>query len=152
MYSAIEGKPQTVQDVTLLVTPDQAQRVALATGDGRIQLALRNPMDKKAAEPLLVVRSSLYEGPTMENPAGGLAIAPEKPVVKRADGLKKPAKPAASTPPKKKEPIMTPLPQPPPQRIVVVELIQGIKRTKDTFQETNSESTGNSTQPDGIKK
>ena len=68
----VEGKPQTVQDVTLLLTPDQAQRVALATGDGRIQLALRNPMDKKAAEPLLVVRSSLYEGPTMMNPENGV--------------------------------------------------------------------------------
>ena len=61
----VERKPLTVQDVTLLVTPDQAQRIALATGDGRIQLALRNPMDKLAAEPDLVVRSALMR-PTME--------------------------------------------------------------------------------------
>ncbi len=148
----VEGKPQTVQDVTLLLTPDQAQRVALATGDGRIQLALRNPMDKKAAEPLLVVRSSLYEGPTMMNPEDGLAAlaAPEKPAVKRTAGLRKPLGPAGSTQQKKKEPLVS---APPPlQRIVVVELIQGIKRTKDTFEEANPEPTENSTQPDGTKQ
>ena len=90
----VDGKPQTVQDVTLLLTPDQAQRVALATGDGRIQLALRNPMDKKAAEPLLVVRSSLYDGPTMETLEGGLAAkaTPEKPEVKSDGWFKKAVK------------------------------------------------------------
>jgi Flp pilus assembly protein CpaB len=148
----VEGKPQTVQDVTLLVTPDQAQRVALATGDGRIQLALRNPLDKKAAEPLLVVRSSLYEGATMEKPGDKYSakVTPEKPAIDGTAGPKKPLKVASSTQKKKQEPLITT--PPPPQRIVVVELIQGIKRTKDTFQETSPESTGNSTQPDGAKQ
>ena len=147
----VEGKPQTVQDVTLLLTPDQAQRVALATGDGRIQLALRNPMDKEAADPLLVVRSALYEGAAMEKVANGLnaKAAPEKPALKRTDGLRKPLGPAASTQQKKREPLVT---APPPQRTVVVELIQGIKRTKDTFEEKNAGSTDNSTQPDGTKQ
>ena len=148
----VEGKPQTVQDVTLLLTPDQAQRVALATGDGRIQLALRNPMDKTAAEPLLVVRSSLYEDSTMMKLENGVTAkaVPEKPVVKRIVGLRKPLGPATSSQPKKKEPLVTALP--PPQRVVTVELIQGIKRTKDTFEETNAGSTEKSTQPDGTKQ
>jgi hypothetical protein len=109
-------------------------------------------MDKKAAEPLLVVRSSLYEGPTMMKPENGLAAmaAPEKPAVKRTAGLRKPLRPAASTQQKKKEPLVTA--PPPPQRIIVVELIQGIKRTKDTFEESSSEPTENSTQPDGKKQ
>jgi pilus assembly protein CpaB len=43
-----EGKPQSVQVVNLLVTPDQAQTLSLAsTGANgtRIQLVLRNPLD-----------------------------------------------------------------------------------------------------------
>jgi pilus assembly protein CpaB len=41
----IEGKPQTVGVITLLVTPEQAERLTLGASEGRIQLALRNSMD-----------------------------------------------------------------------------------------------------------
>jgi pilus assembly protein CpaB len=34
--------------VTLLVTPEQAERLALASTEGKIQLALRNPLDQGA--------------------------------------------------------------------------------------------------------
>jgi pilus assembly protein CpaB len=44
-----EGKPQQVQVVNLLVTPDQAQVLALASNETRIQLVLRNPLDTKIA-------------------------------------------------------------------------------------------------------
>ncbi len=40
-----EGKPQQVQVVNLLVTPEQAQTLSLATGELKIQLVLRNPLD-----------------------------------------------------------------------------------------------------------
>jgi pilus assembly protein CpaB len=40
-----EGKPLQVPVVTLLVTPEQAETLGLATGQGRIQLALRNTLD-----------------------------------------------------------------------------------------------------------
>ncbi len=40
-----KGKPQPVTVVTLLVTPEQAERLTLASTEGKIQLALRNPMD-----------------------------------------------------------------------------------------------------------
>lgn len=40
-----ENKPITVNTVTLSVTPDEAERLALAINDGTIQLALRNFMD-----------------------------------------------------------------------------------------------------------
>jgi len=39
------GTPQTVSVVTLLVTPEQAERLTLASNEGRIQLALRNTLD-----------------------------------------------------------------------------------------------------------
>lgn len=45
-----EGKPQSVQVVNLLVTPEQAQALSLAGSQARVQLALRNPMDSKSVE------------------------------------------------------------------------------------------------------
>ena len=46
-----EGKPQQVQVVNLLVTPEQSQILSLAsTGQTRIQLVLRNPLDTTIAE------------------------------------------------------------------------------------------------------
>jgi pilus assembly protein CpaB len=42
-----EGKPQSVQVVNLLVTPEQAETLSLATNGVKIQLVLRNPMDTK---------------------------------------------------------------------------------------------------------
>lgn len=140
----IEGKPQTVQDVTLLVTPDQAQRVALATGDGRIQLALRNPMDKKAAEPSLVLRSSLYTGPTMGDAEPGDRALPEKPVVRTMAPKSKSSQRQKAA--KSELVAAAPLPQ---RKIIEVELIQGIKRSKNSFEEATAVSTQNSTQPNG---
>jgi pilus assembly protein CpaB len=40
-----EGKPQPVNVVTFLVSPEQAETLALASQQGRIQLTLRNMMD-----------------------------------------------------------------------------------------------------------
>ena len=40
-----EGKPMAVPVVTLLVTPEQAETLALASNQGRIQLALRSSID-----------------------------------------------------------------------------------------------------------
>lgn len=41
----IQGEPQYVTVVTLLVTPDEAEALTLAATEGRIQLALRNTLD-----------------------------------------------------------------------------------------------------------
>ncbi len=38
-----------VSVVTLLVDPDEAERLTLASTEGKIQLALRNPLDKTHA-------------------------------------------------------------------------------------------------------
>lgn len=43
-----DGKPMPVTVVTLLVDPEQAERLALASTEGKIQLALRNPLDQTA--------------------------------------------------------------------------------------------------------
>jgi pilus assembly protein CpaB len=45
-----DGKPVQVTVVTLLVNPEQSERLALASTEGKIQLALRNPLDDSAPE------------------------------------------------------------------------------------------------------
>lgn len=47
---AEKGKPMQVTVVTLLVYPEQSERLALASTEGKIQLALRNPLDTGAPE------------------------------------------------------------------------------------------------------
>jgi len=45
-----KGKPLAVSVVTLLVAPEEAERLTLASTEGKIQLALRNPLDKTMPE------------------------------------------------------------------------------------------------------
>jgi pilus assembly protein CpaB len=45
-----DSEPTQVTVVTLLVNPEQAERLALASTEGKIQLALRNPLDQGAPE------------------------------------------------------------------------------------------------------
>jgi len=42
-----DNKAIPVSVVTLLVAPEEAERLTLASGEGKIQLALRNPLDKE---------------------------------------------------------------------------------------------------------
>ena len=64
-----EQKPVTVNVVTLLVDPEQSERLTLASTEGKIQLALRNPLDK-TAPPTPGIR-----------PAALLGYAPVRPTV-----------------------------------------------------------------------
>jgi pilus assembly protein CpaB len=41
-----QGKPVSVNVVTLLVTPEESEALTLGATEGKIQLALRNPLDK----------------------------------------------------------------------------------------------------------
>ena len=41
------GKPQNVPVINMLLTPEESELITLATGVGRIQLVLRNPMDEE---------------------------------------------------------------------------------------------------------
>ncbi len=75
-----EGKPKQVQVVNLLVTPEQAEILSLASNQARIQLVLRNPLDTSIAE---------VPGTAMGNLLGDKNDAQAKPrsvaVVKRPD-------------------------------------------------------------------
>jgi pilus assembly protein CpaB len=84
-----DGKaiPSTV--VTLMVSPADAERIALAANEGQIMLALRNPLDKDAT-PTVGVRTGGLKGqvaaappaPPVRGPVTKAAPVP-KPVVER---------------------------------------------------------------------
>jgi pilus assembly protein CpaB len=57
-----EGKPQQVQVVNLLVTPAQAEDLSLASGQTRIQLILRNPLDTQITVPPGTAMATLFTG------------------------------------------------------------------------------------------
>ena len=55
-----EGKPEQVQVVNLLVTPEQAELLSLASNETHIQLVLRNPLDTKQAITQTTATATLY--------------------------------------------------------------------------------------------
>jgi pilus assembly protein CpaB len=71
------GEPQATPVITLLVSPDDAQTLTLATSQGHIQLALRNPTDTKQEE-LAGVRSRTLYGATAEPPKPATRPAPRR--------------------------------------------------------------------------
>jgi pilus assembly protein CpaB len=74
------GEPQNTAVITLLVSPDDAQRLTLASTEGRIQLSLRNPLDTKQDGVAASNAKGLYQH-------GTLAVAP--PIVHRQTVRKK---------------------------------------------------------------
>lgn len=83
------GEAQNTAVITLLVTPDDAQKLTLAQNEGKIQLSLRNPLDTRQDEVAASGSKSLFKG--VSSPAN---TAPAHPriVVKKA-----PPTPAPST-------------------------------------------------------
>ncbi len=97
---------QTAPVITLAVSPDDAQKLALVSQEGRIQLSLRNPMDTRKGGIGATRTSSLYLG--------------EKPV-------------AAEPKPKAHKVVAKgPAPAPAPYQ---VEMIRGSKRDETKFEE-----------------
>lgn len=76
-----EGKPQQVQVINLLVTPEQAQVMALASNETRIQLVLRNPLDTKVAPVQGTAMTNLFldQNAPASKPKLTGRVAPAKP-------------------------------------------------------------------------
>jgi pilus assembly protein CpaB len=77
-----QGKPIAVSVVTLLVNPAEAERLTLASTEGKIQLALRNPLD-----PLTPTTNGI-------RPAGLLGYVASRPVARVATAAVTPKAPA----------------------------------------------------------
>jgi pilus assembly protein CpaB len=56
------GEAQNTAVITLLVSPDDAQRLTLASSEGHIQLSLRNPLDTKQDDVPSSLSRALYKG------------------------------------------------------------------------------------------
>lgn len=105
-----EGKPIQVQVVNVLVTPEQAERVTLASAEARIQLILRNPLDQAEVSTSGAEFSGLFTG-----------MAPRK--------MEAPQPVAAA--PRRAAPAAAPVKMAPPP-IPTVEVIHGLERTEKT--------------------
>jgi pilus assembly protein CpaB len=77
-------KPIAVSVVTLLVDPEQAERLTLASTEGKIQLALRNPLDKATPATRGVKPATLLGGPAT-TPTAIARRTPARPVAPSAD-------------------------------------------------------------------
>jgi pilus assembly protein CpaB len=104
-----DGKPIKTTVVTLAVTPQDAERIALAANGGQIILALRNPLDVEPAPTSGVKLASLMTGATQPAPAPVRRAAPRSPAAA-------PAAPAAA----------------PATQIYTVEAIRAAKRSEET--------------------
>ncbi len=80
-----DGKPQTVPVITLLVTPEDAVKLTMASNQGKIQLALRNTIDTKTTSPAPVLQAVLFGGappaPPKHTASGKVIAAPPPPYV-----------------------------------------------------------------------
>jgi len=100
-----EGKAKPVQVVNLLVTPEQAENLSLASSQTRIQLILRNPLDTDIGKPPGSMVANLYSDK-------GSAPAP-------APKPSSPAKPRVV-------PVST-------SRVYLVQVFNGSKKTEEKF-------------------
>ncbi len=80
-----EGKPHPVQVVNLLVSPDQAETLSLATSQMHIQLVLRNPLDTQIATVPGTTMATLFTG--VQGPAPKPRTAP---IAKAAPKVERP--------------------------------------------------------------
>jgi pilus assembly protein CpaB len=98
------GEPIPTSVVTLAVLPEDAERIALAQNEGKVTLALRNPLDVNPTDTKGVKLASLMRG---NNP---------EPVIDRV---------------KNRVVAKVPSPTPPPPPLYTVETIRAAKRTAE---------------------
>jgi pilus assembly protein CpaB len=77
-----QGKPQQVQVVNLLVTPDQAETLSLAANSLKIQLVLRNPLDTQIAKVPPEAMANIFPALAPPKSPAGPRRAERKPVPK----------------------------------------------------------------------
>lgn len=96
--NAKEGKPIPTTVVTLLVTPEDGERIALAGAEGQIMLALRNPLDTATTSTSGVRTAGLLgQAPTPAAPAKPRTSKPVSVAAKPVQAEVAPPKPTLYT-------------------------------------------------------
>ncbi|MET0648377.1 MAG: Flp pilus assembly protein CpaB [Pyrinomonadaceae bacterium] len=127
-----EREAEAVKAVTLQVTPEQAEKLALASTEGKLRLVLRNMIDQDDEQTKGADKQSLLGGEraTPPPPPGSLKSEQTQPApqpVRRAPRSQAPARVSQAAPAE------APKPQPPPPPRPNVEMIQGTKRSTVEF-------------------
>jgi pilus assembly protein CpaB len=107
--NAKDGKPIPSTVVTLLVSPEDGERIALAASEGQVMLTLRNPLDTSQTTTSGTRTAALLGQPAVAAPAPPRAL--------HAAALPKPVQP---------EPAAVPAP-----KIYTIEAIRGAKRSEE---------------------
>jgi pilus assembly protein CpaB len=116
-----EREANSVKAVTLQVTPEQAEKLALAATEGKLQLVMRSQIDQGNEETPGVNKRNLLTGDTaMPVPEPG-ALKSEQPKTEAKPVRRSSVKPAATAP----------APQPTPR--TQVEMIEGAKKRNVEF-------------------
>ena len=112
-----EGKPVQVPVVNLLVTPEQAEILSLASNETHIQLVLRNPMDTQMAKPPGTMMSKLYADT-------------DSPAPVKTEGLRVQTRRIPPPPP---PPVV--VPKPPEPTVYLIQVMNGGKQSETKFTE-----------------
>lgn len=122
------GKPVNAPNVTLLVTPQQAETLTLSGNEGRIQLVLRNATDQRIESTSGMYLSSLYGAPARTEPAASSGNSGQR--------RKEPAQPVATPAPTPATPRVQVQVEPELPRIVTirgtVQKVESVARASET--------------------
>jgi pilus assembly protein CpaB len=112
-----QREPTSVKAVTLMVTPEQAEKLVLAANEGKLQLVMRNYSDQEETETKGANKNTLLNGDSVKPEPPPLSAAkpeaPKPPPVKRTPVALKP---------REEKPVAPPAPR------NSIELIEGTKR------------------------
>jgi pilus assembly protein CpaB len=118
-----EGKPVQVPVVNLLVSPEEAELLSLASNQTKIQLVLRNPLDTDTPKTPAFFAANLFsEGAPTPKPPETTVLA-----------VKKSAAPPPPAPPP------APVAKPTEPTIYLIEILNGAKRSEEKFKDKDSE-------------
>jgi pilus assembly protein CpaB len=118
-----ERKATSVKAVTLQVTPEQAEKLALATSEGKLQLVMRNQIDQGDEQTPGVNKRTLLSGDAAVPAPEPGSLKSEQPAQQATKSVRRSA-PVA-------KPAEAPAPQPTPR--ASVEMIEGAKKRSVEF-------------------
>jgi len=119
---------ESVKTVTLQVTPEQAEKLALASTDGKVRLVMRNGVDQADQQTTGATKRSLLTGEQalpVPDPGMNKSLQPQPVIVRRA------ARPVAR--PARVAMRVAPTAAPAPARTYNVELFEGAKKRTVDF-------------------